>query len=244
MAKELWLGPLLGSNRARLIERCANLVADQKSDRFLYLAASHPLLELVTQGILDGVKNRGLWNELPVYLFRGFVRRVLSSARDHRGQNLPPRLPIDQDELPLKRSLISQILVRLSANGQLKAIGLLARREGCVNTITTLIGEIERAGKTPQAISEIIAARLADIAPTVMLPKALPDKRLRSGSRSDYATYSDFLREFNLTEADADQLRALAVLNGELDGQTVQLPWLESVELLSSMDLRLHANSG
>ena len=63
MAKEIWLGPLLGGNRARLIQRCADFVANQKSDRFLYLAASHPLLELVTQGILDGFQNRGLWNE-------------------------------------------------------------------------------------------------------------------------------------------------------------------------------------
>lgn len=233
MAKELWLGPLLGSNRTRLIQRCADLVAEGKSDRFLYLAASHPLLELVTQGILDGVKNRGLWHELPVYLFRGFVRRILSSARDDRGQNLPPRLPIDQDELPLKRSLISQILVRLSANGQLKAIGPLARREGCVNTITTLIGEIERAGKTSQAISEIIAARLADLAPNSDVTEGLARQiDFDQEVALIYATYSDLLREFKLTEADAEQLRALAVLNGELDGQSVRLPWLENIELL------------
>jgi len=233
LAKELWLGPLLGGNRARLIQRCADLVAAQKSDRFLYLAASHPLLELVNQGILDGVKNRGLWNELPVYLFRGFVRRILSSARDDRGQNLSPRLPIDQDELPLKRSLISQILVRLSANGQLKAIGPLARREGCVNTITTLLGEIERAGKTPQAVNEIIAARLADIAPNGELSEGIARQiDFDQEVALIYATYSGLLREFKLTEADADQLRALAVLNGELDGQSVKLPWLENVELL------------
>ncbi|MFZ0063986.1 MAG: 3'-5' exonuclease, partial [Pyrinomonadaceae bacterium] len=233
MAKEIWLGPLLGGNRARLIQRCADFVANQKSDRFLYLAASHPLLELVTQGILDGFQNRGLWNELPVYLFRGFVRRVLTTARDDAGKSLAPRLPIDQEELPLKRSLVSQVLLRLSATGQLKAIGPLARREGCVSTITTLIGEIERAGKMPQDLSEIIAARLADVAPGGDVGTGLARQiDFDQEVAAIYATYVDLLREFNLTEADADQLRALAVLNGELDGQRVQLPWLKNVELL------------
>ena len=82
MSKEIWLGPLLGNNRAYLIRRCADLVAQGKSDTFLYIAASHPLLELVTEQILDGAKNRGLWGELPVYLFRGFVRQILSKAVD------------------------------------------------------------------------------------------------------------------------------------------------------------------
>ena len=68
---EIWLGPLLNDNRALLIERCAKLVANNQSDAFIYLAASHPLLELVTQKILDGNRNRGVWGELPVHLFRG-----------------------------------------------------------------------------------------------------------------------------------------------------------------------------
>ena len=113
--KEIWLGPLLGNNRSHLIERCAELVAKNQSNSFLYLTASHPLLEIVTRGILDGVKNRGLWGELPVYLFRGFVRRLLSTAVDQEGRGPSPRLPIDREELPLKRSLISQILARLLA---------------------------------------------------------------------------------------------------------------------------------
>ena len=144
---EIWLGPLLGNNRARLIERCAELVANNKSDQFLYLAASRPLLELVTQGILDGTKNKGVWGELPVYLFRGFVRHIVSTAIDGEGCPRTPRIPIDRDELPLKRSLISQILTSLVATKQLKAIAPLAAREGCVNTITTLIGEISELAK-------------------------------------------------------------------------------------------------
>ncbi len=85
------------------------------------------------------------------------------TAVDEAGHALAPRVPIDRDELPLKRSLISQILSRLTASGQLKAIGPLSSREGCVNTIATLIGEIERAAKTPAEVAEIIAARTSDL---------------------------------------------------------------------------------
>jgi len=169
VASEIWLGPLLGNNRSRLIERCSQFVAAGESERFLYLAASHPLLEIVTQGVLDGASNRGIWGEVPVYLFRGFVRRVLATAVDETGQTLSPRIPIDQEELPLKRSLVSQILTRLVATGQLKAIGPLANREGCVNTIATLIGELERAAKSPAEVAEIIAARTNDLPQTIQL---------------------------------------------------------------------------
>src|SRR5882724_2050381 len=211
--KEIWLGPLLGNNRSRLIERCADLVANNQTQSFLYLTASRPLLEIVTQGILDGSKNRGLWGELPVYLFRGFVRRLLSTAVDEEGRSLSPRLPIDREELPLKRSLISQILTRLLAANRLKALAPLASREGCVNTIATLIGEIERAAKSPAEIAEIIAARAYDLA---------PEREATTGGLSRqidfdkevaliYSTYSDLLHRYQLTEEDADQLRALAL---------------------------------
>lgn len=202
MAKEIWLGPLLGGNRARLIQRCAEFVKENKSDRFLYLAASHPLLQLVTDGILDGVQNRGLWNELPVYLFRGFVRRLLTGARDNTGDGLTPRLspclppclPIDQEELPLKRSLVSQVLFRLFASGQLKAIGPLARRDGCVSTITTLIGEIERAAKTPADLGEIISARRADLGPGVVNEGVARQIDFDQEVALIYSTYSDLLQ--------------------------------------------------
>src|SRR4029077_13305618 len=86
------------------------------------------------------------------------------------GHTLSPRIPIDQEELPLKRSLVSQILTRLMTTGQLKAIGPLASREGCVNTIATLIGEIERAAKSPAEVAQIIAARTSDLAPETGQP--------------------------------------------------------------------------
>ena len=80
MAKEIWLGPVLGNNRERLLARCAEYVSKGQADRLLYIAASHPLLDLVTEKLLDGKQATGVWGEFPVYLFRGLVRKILSSA--------------------------------------------------------------------------------------------------------------------------------------------------------------------
>jgi ATP-dependent helicase/DNAse subunit B len=249
-SRQIWLGPLLGNNRSRLIERCAQLVAEGKSDTFLYLAASHPLLELVTEQILDGAKNRGVWGELPVYLFRGFVRRLISTAVDSQtGNRLLPRLPIDREELPLKGSLISQLLLHLKAQGKLRAIAPLANREGCVNTIATLIGEIQRAGKTPAEFAGIVANRVQDFDEAIGSVDAPSSSQSPSGERSQllhsqvdfdrdialvYSSYANLLEQNSLTEDDADGLRALEILRGNLDGLDgqVRLPWLENVRLL------------
>ena len=220
---EIWLSPLLGNNRTLLIERCGDLVAADQSANFIYLAASHPLLERVTQAILDRSKRSGVWGELPVYLFRGFAQRIISSAVDDVGRGLPPRIPIDRDELPLKRSLVSQILMRLVAQGKLQAMAPLALREGCVNTVTTLLGELQRAARTPAELAEIVAARAFD--------QQTPNEFDTEISQI-YSTYTALLNGNHLTEEDCDQLRALSVLRGELDGQHVQIPWLDNVQLL------------
>ena len=235
MSKVILLGPLLGNNRVKLIARCSELVAQGQSDSFLYLAASRPLLELATEQILDGQENRGLWGELPVYLFRGFVRRILSTAIDQEtGRRLTPRIPIDRDELPLKRSLISQLLRQLKAQGKLKAIGPLAGSEGCVSTISTLMGEIQRAAKSPSEVADIIANRIQDLS----APANKTDDGMHGQLDFDrevaliYSTYCDLLDGHELTEADADQRLALGLINGELDGRSFELPWLASVRLL------------
>ena len=167
MSKEIWLGPVLGTNRKRLLTRCAEYVSKGQIDRLLYIAASHSLLDLVSERLLDGEHVRGVWNEFPVYLFRGFVRRVLSSARfsearisetfDAEGcESLPPRLAIDREDLPVRRTLISQIIKQLGSTSKLKAIRPLAHRDGCVNTVASLVGELQRAGKTPEEFQSII----------------------------------------------------------------------------------------
>ncbi len=220
---EIWLSPLLGNNRTLLIERCGDLVATDQSASFIYLAASYPLLEVVTQQILDHSKRSGVWGEIPVYLFRGFAQRIISSSVDEVGRGMPPRIPIDRDELPLKRSLVSQILLRLLAQGKLQAFAPLATREGCVNTITTLLGELQRAARTPAELAEIVAARAFD--------QQKPNEFDAEVSLI-YSTYAELLNKNQLTEEDSDQLRALSVLRGELDGQHVQIPWLDNVKLL------------
>src|SRR5689334_5708208 len=111
MSKEIWLAPLLSDNRQRLIERASDVLASGPAEALLYIAASRPLLDLAADKLLDGVRNRGVWGSLPVHLFRGFARFVLATAIDEKsGDPIPPRIAIDRMELPLKRSLLSQII--------------------------------------------------------------------------------------------------------------------------------------
>ena len=229
---EIWLGPLLNDNRALLIERCAKFLANNQSDAFIYLAASYPLLESVTQQLLDGQRTRGVWGELPVYLFRGVVRRVLYSALDENGHNLPPRIPIDRDELPLKRSLISQLLLQLLATNQLKAFAPLATREGCVNSISTLLGEIQRAARTPAELADILNARAKDLEKGSNTTRGITQLDFDKEVSLIYSTYTELLDKNLLTEEDAEQLRALWMLRGMIDGRFVRLPWLSNVQLL------------
>jgi ATP-dependent helicase/DNAse subunit B len=251
LAKEIWLGPVLGTNRERLLARCAEYVARGQAGRLLYLAASHPLLDLVTEKLLDGKQAQGVWGEFPVYLFRGLVRRVLSGAIDATTQqSLAPRVAIDREELPLRRSLISQIIKQLSAAGKLKAIRPLANRDGCVNTIATLLGELQRAGKTPDEFRKVVEDREAETATETQghregpkgKSKAQESDRASTSPRSQidfdrevaliYSAYTEALDRSGLTDEDADQLRALHILGGEVAGLNVSLPWLEQVDLL------------
>ena len=262
MSKEIWLGPVLGTNRERLLRRCAEYIQKGQADRLLYIAASHPLLDLVTEKLLDGKDTHGVWGEFPVYLFRGFVRRVLSSAVVSEARPLgratppnlpsltfgllPPRVAIDREELPLRRSLISQIIKQMGATGKLKAIRPLVNRDGCVNTIASLIGELQRAGKTPEEFLKVVEERASENATETQSHGATANKRpqdrpatpLRSQLDFDrevaliYSAYAAALDQNGLTDADADQLRALQILQGEVGGRAVALPWLDQIELL------------
>ncbi|MFY9622169.1 MAG: PD-(D/E)XK nuclease family protein [Pyrinomonadaceae bacterium] len=260
MSKEIWLGPVLGTNRERLLARCAEYVAKGETDRLLYIAASHPLLDLATQTVLDGKNVHGVWDEFPFYLFRGFVRRVLSSAVaqtsvcELTGETqtevcATSRVPIDREELPLRHSLISQIIKQLAEADQLPAIKRLANRDGCVNTIATLIGELQRAGKTAEEFAAIVESRAPDE------PVQSPKSKVQSPkSQSDfdqdvaliYSKYEEALKRFGLTDADADQLSALHTLRGDVpqivnlrsenDAQVnnsrYTLQWLDNIDLL------------
>ena len=264
MSKEIWLGPVLGNNRERVLARCAEYFAKGQADRLLYIAASHPLLDLVTERLLDGNKTCGVWGDFPVYLFRGFVRRVLSGAtvgspRVSKGSltklalpdrptpaglpdwgprgrasdtnSLPARGAIDREELPLRRSLISQIIKQLSAAGRLKAMKPLANSDGCVNTVASLIGEIQRAGKTAAEFHDVIELRANDPLSQGLSARSTQLDFDRDVARI-YSSYVEALDHFRLTDDDADQLTALRVLRGEIDGQELFLPWIEQIDLL------------
>ena len=257
MSKEIWLGPVLGTNRERLLARCAGYIAKGESDRLLYIAASHPLLDLATQAVLDGKNVPGVWDEFPFYLFRGFVRRVLSGAIVSEARPsgrastdsepsltaglLTPsasRVPIDREELPLRHSLISQIIKQLAAAGELPAIKRLANRDGCVKTIATLIGELQRAGKTAEEFASIVESRAGD--DSVQGPKfQVQSPKSQIDFDRDvaliYSKYEKALKSFGLTDADADQLSALQILRGDVsqvDNLRYTLPWLDRIELL------------
>ncbi|HYK23006.1 MAG TPA: hypothetical protein VEV42_19840, partial [Pyrinomonadaceae bacterium] len=227
---EIWLGPLLNDNRTLLIERCAKLVANNQSDSFVYLAASLPLLEQVTQHILDGSRNRGVWGELPIYLFRGLARRILYSAADENNERLSPRIPIDRDELPLKRSLISQILLQLLTTNQLKAFAPLATREGCVNSVSTLLGEIQRAARTPAELADILATRARDLEKAGEA-RGITQLDFDKEVSLIYSTYTELLNQNHFVDEDAEQLRALWALRGMIDERFVRVPWLSKVRL-------------
>ena len=257
LSKEIWLGPVLGNNRERLLERCAEYLARGETHRLLYIAASHPLLDLVTEKLLDRESSHGVWGEFPVYLFRGLVRRIVSEARPRGPQPGSPagvvrsgraaqpteplltrglltRVPIDREDLPLRRSLISQIIKQLSAAGRLNGMKTLANRDGCVNTIATLIGELQRAGKTAEEFRQVVEERDADA--QVQSPKSKAQSPAAKDQISDYkfqsprpqldfdrdvaliyATYTNALDRFGLTDEDAEQLRALHLLRSEID---------------------------
>ncbi len=235
MARQIWVGPVLSNNRARIVERCAGLIFEGRADSVLYLTASYPLLELVTARLLDGDRNRGVWGSLPVHLFRGFVRHVLATTiEEETGLPLLPRIPIDREDLPLKRSLLAQIIRGLARAGKLNALAPLAHSEGCVNSVASLVGEMQRAAKTAAEFETIVRARARDLNEPLTDDGASVPRQIDFDREMSliYSVYSAALDRFHLTEADADQLRALSVLRGEVAGKRVELPWLGQVRLL------------
>ena len=240
MSKQIWLAPILSDKRERLIARASDVLASGPAEALLYIAASRPLLELAADRLLDGVRNRGVWGSLPVHLFRGFARFVLATAiEEETGLPLAPRIAIDREELPLERSIISQIIKRLAREGKLIAIAPLAGRDGCINSIATLVGEIQRAGKSAAEFASIVEARIRDFDSNSSTDEpaagAATVPRQSDFDREVaiiYAAYQSTLASSGFTEDDADQLRALDALRGEVDGKRVSVPWLSQVRLL------------
>src|SRR5215831_9910319 len=101
MAREIWLGPILNGNRDRLLERCRDLLRNGNGDQFLYLAATKPLLNNITDQLLSGGVG-GTAAPLNVFLLSGFSRRILSQARyADTGSSFTYCQPIDTVIRPL-----------------------------------------------------------------------------------------------------------------------------------------------
>jgi ATP-dependent helicase/DNAse subunit B len=142
---------------------------------------------------------------------------------------LAPRVPIDREDLPLRHSLISQIIKQLAEARHLPAIQRLANRDGCVSTVASLIGELQRAGTSAEEFRNVVESRGLEVQSPeskVQSPKTQLD--FDRDVALIYAKYSEVLDRFGLTDEDADQLRALQILRS--DG--AQISWLDNIELL------------
>jgi ATP-dependent helicase/DNAse subunit B len=260
----IWRGPLLGNQRQELLKEVREYLqqgsrsgAPVGGHSVIYLVASRPMLKAISLEILAGQK--GVFDGLPVYLFNGLLRRLLQTARvKHEGigwQKVAYRRDISAEDYPLRRPLIAQLMRQLARRGQLPAFGQLATARGCVASVTRLIGEITRAGKTAAEFTDIVENRIARLKESLPPPPSPQSAEQIYGYERDvaqimqcYATaLNGGIPENSLhqshtgqspaatekfTESDADYLRAMAALDGSLDGLPCQTPLLDGVEWL------------
>ena len=131
---------------------------------------------------------------------------------------MAPRIPIDREELPLKRSLVSQILARLDGHGPTEGYRAAGPSRG-MRQYNRHFDWRDRAGR------KVTCGSCSDNRGTHQRSRAgnrLKDARGRAERAVHpqidfdqevaliYATYSDLLNRHQLTEEDADQLRALS----------------------------------
>ncbi|MCS7080635.1 MAG: PD-(D/E)XK nuclease family protein [Chloracidobacterium sp.] len=240
--REIWRGPLLGKQRDHLLAAVRAFIQQGRAQSVLYLTASRPMLDAVSRRLLDGQSCVGSFDGLPVYLFNGFIRRLLRTALlewDGRWQPVPRRRDISGEDYPMRRPLIAQIMRQLAQRGRLPAFGALATAGGCVASVTKLIGEITRAGKTAAEFARIVEQRIARHQESLPAPdptgtQAPHPAEQVYGYERDVARiaqcYAAALEIGGLTENDYDYLRAIAALDGELDGSPCRTPFLEGVE--------------
>ncbi|RMG53936.1 MAG: hypothetical protein D6723_06215 [Acidobacteria bacterium] len=202
--KTIWTEPVLGRNRERLIERCQEAIARGRSDSFIYLVATRPLLDHITARLLDGRRVSGC-RELRVFLFDGLIARILRHAGVER------RLI----EEGMKYFLLERIISRLGEAGVLQHIAAIAHLPGTIESVGQLIGELKRAGMPPSEFRQFISAT----------------SRPRPRDLDIAAIYEAYQRELDdraLMDADEATYRALEVLRSRPDLP----PWLETTEVL------------
>lgn len=227
----LLLGPVCNGNRERVIGECRRLVAEGRSEQFLYIAATKPLLDLVTEHLLDG-DPRGVLGRLNVFLLSGFCRWIVSEARDDDGLPLVPRARIDTPERPLAPALVARLVAEFGARGELGAFGDLQPSAGVVSSIVALLGEIQRAGLGAAEFADgLRAARASRARGGAVEPDAFDDAVHRI-----YEAYERVQDTAHLTDGCRDYLLARDMLSGEsLDrgvSERVTVPALDRVRLL------------
>src|SRR5205085_3569647 len=92
----------------------------------------------------------------------------------------------------------------------------LATREGCINSVSTLLGEIQRAARTPAELADILAARARDLEKTGE-SRGITQLDFDKEVSLIYSTYNELLKQHHFTEEDEEQLRALRILRGMMD---------------------------
>ncbi len=239
--REIYRGPILGRQRQALLAALKAYIQQGRGSNVIYLAASRPLLDAVSRYLLDGQDCLGSFDGLPVYLFNGFIRRLLGTAlvaKDGTWVPAPRRRDISGEDYPLRRPLIAQIMRQLMQQERLPAFGRLATSGGCVASVIKLIGEITRAGKTADEFEQIVQHRLARHRESLPAPDPTGERAPHPaeqvyGYEQDLALiarcYSAALKAGGFTESDYDYLRAIAALDGQLDGRPCRTPFLESV---------------
>ena len=242
MARELWLGPILNDNRERLVARCAELIASGRGHRFIYLAATKPLMDVVVASLAARATPAVAARRPNVFLLSGFSREILRSARfADTGAPLPYYASIESSAFPAQMPLFGRIVAELAADGQLPSFGKLAQTDGLVASVAALVTEIQRAGKTADDFALIVERRETLARESKPQPRD-PDAGDASESPAlvafdrdiarVYAAYEQVLETHRLTDSSRDYLRSLAVLGGALNGQPVEVPMLDGVELL------------
>lgn len=143
--KRLWLEPVLGRSRERLIHQCQEALRRGQGESFIYLVSTRPLLDSIVERILDGDRVRAA-GDLRVFLFDGLVRFLLFQSGDRR------RIIEDAE----KFFFLERTVMALAAAGELKYLQAIATLPGCLESLARIIGEIKRADMTADAFEALV----------------------------------------------------------------------------------------
>ncbi|MBI1746666.1 MAG: PD-(D/E)XK nuclease family protein [Acidobacteria bacterium] len=176
--RQIWLEPVLGQNRPRLIERCRAALRAGKEDSFIYLTAARPLCERVTHAVLQGGQEISC-RSLPIFTFDDLVLKILYSrptalsdpsqgpheaAAKAPTSGSPGERPCGQANdwcnplIPdsIKYFLMEFVIGALMRQSRLRHLSDIAVTPGCVQTIGDLVAELKRSGLPPEECRRVL----------------------------------------------------------------------------------------